>query len=780
MPTTPSQLDFTEEVQSSTIGDQVPNPNVGSLALFPNQNGTWYAKNSSGTVTPLSGLQVVNNTDGTITVSTVGSTATVSRAAITGAVSVPAGSDVSTLTSTITAGGPTGSASTVPVITYNAAGQLTAVTTATITPSAIGAVASVTQGDTTIVIGGTSTNPTVARAAITGDISIPAGSDTATLATVLSTPGSEGSSSTVPVLTANGKGLITALSSATITPTAIGAAPNPVPIADISSIGADTILGNNTASSGPVLALTSAQVNTLLFNREIVDVTENTYANVVLNATASASANVTALNTIFSTAPAGTVIYFPPGVCYINANLNAMTSNYTIYGCYGASYVTMIAAQTTGAWFTADASSANPTAFINMGFACGTSGFAVNCSGTNSVIEFGNTLQPVVAFCEFSGNGFTNVMFNCLDFTGTNSANGGVIIGCNFGAFNGTAMNFEQGQGSTSVQSCLIEGLNSVGRAVAGISIQTPASAVNGGSVLIDNCDVIGCSTNLLINAGTGSTLASVFVNNSFFDQALVNALSCTGGGTIARCRFLGCWFTLSASAAASASCINVTTTGSSIHAGLIFEDCFIYETPVVTAGGAIGINIAACADFTIDGCQIAGWTTGVQITGNSTAGSTKAQVINNKIGPSGIVGANTTGIILAAGAAAYGSILIQNNDVSGNTTALTNNVTTNVPTNAALYRITDNAGINPHGAVTTPTFPTSTTVVTNTTGYRVTVYTKFATTAPTNVSVNGVAFGTSIGAGLASEIFTAQLDPGGTISFTFATAPTGWVWIGN
>jgi hypothetical protein len=44
-----------------------------------------------------------------------------------------------TLNSTIVAGGPTGSASVVPVITYDAKGRLTAVSTATITPAAIGA-----------------------------------------------------------------------------------------------------------------------------------------------------------------------------------------------------------------------------------------------------------------------------------------------------------------------------------------------------------------------------------------------------------------------------------------------------------------------------------------------------------------------------------------------------------------------------------------------------------------------------------------------------------------
>jgi hypothetical protein len=44
-----------------------------------------------------------------------------------------------TLASVITAGGPTGGAATVPVITYDSKGRLTAVTTASITPAAIGA-----------------------------------------------------------------------------------------------------------------------------------------------------------------------------------------------------------------------------------------------------------------------------------------------------------------------------------------------------------------------------------------------------------------------------------------------------------------------------------------------------------------------------------------------------------------------------------------------------------------------------------------------------------------
>jgi hypothetical protein len=60
--------------------------------------------------------------------------------ALTGPVTTTAGTCGTALTSTITAGGPIGSATSIPVITYNAAGQLTAVTTATPTVTAVNGV----------------------------------------------------------------------------------------------------------------------------------------------------------------------------------------------------------------------------------------------------------------------------------------------------------------------------------------------------------------------------------------------------------------------------------------------------------------------------------------------------------------------------------------------------------------------------------------------------------------------------------------------------------------
>jgi hypothetical protein len=99
----------------------------------------------SGTLAKTSQIPSAANPSATIgTSATNGSAATFMRSD-----AAPA------LASTISAAGPIGSSSVVPVLTYNAAGQLTTVTTATITPAAIGAAPS--AGSSSIVTVGTLT-----------------------------------------------------------------------------------------------------------------------------------------------------------------------------------------------------------------------------------------------------------------------------------------------------------------------------------------------------------------------------------------------------------------------------------------------------------------------------------------------------------------------------------------------------------------------------------------------------------------------------------------------
>jgi hypothetical protein len=113
--------------------------------------------------------------------------------AFSGDASSTAGSSALTLATVNSNTGSFGSSTAVPVITVNGKGLITAVTTAAVSGSI-----SVTGGDLTLS-GNTGT-------AITN----------ATLATVNSNTGSFGSSSSIPVITVNGKGLITAVTTSAV------------------------------------------------------------------------------------------------------------------------------------------------------------------------------------------------------------------------------------------------------------------------------------------------------------------------------------------------------------------------------------------------------------------------------------------------------------------------------------------------------------------------------------------------------------------------------------
>jgi hypothetical protein len=116
----------------------------------------------------------------------------------TGDATSPAGSVALTLATVNSNVGAFGSSTAVPIVTVNAKGLVTGITTASIS----GAITIAGDASGTGVTGGTTT---------------------VTLATVNSDITAVGSSSSVPVITANAKGLVTSISSATITPAAIGA-----------------------------------------------------------------------------------------------------------------------------------------------------------------------------------------------------------------------------------------------------------------------------------------------------------------------------------------------------------------------------------------------------------------------------------------------------------------------------------------------------------------------------------------------------------------------------
>lgn len=466
----------------------------------------------------------------------------------------------------------------------------------------------------------------------------------------------------------------------------------------------------------------------------------------------SAATNVTNINVLIGasgTAPTGSTIYFPAGNYLFNAAWNtgsALNKSYCFRGVYAQSYIGM-SANIAGTWITVNPTTNTPTSFIDMAFY--SSGVQQTAGFT---IEFGNSTQPLVQNCIWSGNGGTNQMFGGISMSGTNSGNGGIVTGCNFGQCNGIVMNFSGGQGSTVIQNCLVVGTTVTGGpSIAGIQATTTA-AVNGGSLLIDNVDIIGCVNNLLLNPVVSTTLASVFVSQSFFDQSTGSCVKLTGAGTIARCRFVNSWMTL-ATSSSSAIGIEIATSGSSTHAGIEIEDCWILNTPA-GGGSPIGISVTAASDFSITDSQIAGFTTGVSITPASPNGTTKVSIVGNNIAATGGVGANTTGIALLAGAVQYGFVQIADNNLSGNTTPLTdastyaltgqriivNNNGLSIPSKPI---IATSAGIN-----TTETYiPTAIALPANNllpgTTYRLSLYGTCTTTAA-NISTFTVRVGTT------------------------------------
>lgn len=554
----------------------------------------------------------------------------------------------------------------------------------------------------TYVADGTSitlTGVTFSRNALTGDITASAGSS----ATVLKNtgPGATGpigSASTTPVVTIDAQGRTTALTSAAITPAAIGAP----------------------SGSG--------------------------------------------------TAPNGSVIFFPAGVYQFNGAVTIGTKSYIFQGVGAnragspATAYTELQMITSVVGFLTLTASYWYTQFRDLTFTAATN------QTSGAVVAVGNNVGVNFFNVGIQGNGAT--WFNGIDFTGANSANSTSIDNCVIQGFTNHGVIINSNGASPTFLGVNIQGQ-------WGTSSQTALSCMNvqiAGAVQIDDCDFIGANNNLLINPIVATVVASVQVSNTYFDNSNGSCLKISGAGATVRCMFVGSTFTTS-NATTGLSAVEISTTVAAGAQGIDFVKCNIFNT-FATTGTTNGFLVTGAADMTIIGCKIAGWTNGLNLTPHTTAAASIFKILGNTVGTSGGFGVNSVGILLNAGAATYGALQIENNDCSGNTTPLTNNLTTNIPATSGRYRITDNSGINPKGTVTTPGVPTAGTTVTNTTGYRINVFARNGGVAPTAIVVNGVSTANHT-ATVTLGGNTIVLDPGGTIAFTTTTV-SGWTWIAN
>lgn len=410
-----------------------------------------------------------------------------------------------------------------------------------------------------------------------------------------------------------------------------------------------------------------------------IDVTANTIA--LVTAGGSATTNTTNINSIFTSAPEGSTIYFPPntGTYDFNGAWNLANKRFIIQGAGQFMSQINLTANLAGD-FISIPSGHWYTQFKDLSFQAGGS----TDQSAGAVINANGNVGINVLNCSFTSNGkFFNNVLNYGGGAGSNSGNTTFVEDCQISGYKGTGIICDASGSSLVVSNCLIQGQwGGTGGTPASAMATSGITGTFVGALQINDCDIIGNINNLLINPNAGGVVAaSVFCTNTYMDNSGGSCVKITGSAATVRARFDTCSFTTAGT--------NFTTVGTNLTAveiastfayaaggqGLDFVNCNILNT-FGTTGTARGFLISGTADFSIGNCRIAGWgTAGIEVTPIATAGRTQCQINNNTIGPAGGYGANGTGIILNAGAAAYGAVVIESNVLEGNTTAgLTDN----------------------------------------------------------------------------------------------------------
>lgn len=355
----------------------------------------------------------VTAADASITVGGTTALPTISRAALTGDITASAGSNATTLATVLTATpGSYGSAGSAPQITVNGKGLITAAASVAITPAGIGA----PSGSGTSV--GSNTGDQMFTASGDATASASFTNLALTLATVNTvTPGSYGSATTTPVISVNGKGLVTASAAATIAPP-FSAVTGQATLAQLPTIGADTVLGS--LAGGTPAALTQAQLTTLVNPATTalsgaMSTTDKIRMGQVYDAQADFGF-VGDLRTVFD------AVMNTGGS---STTLTCSTSTpFTSTAVDGGKRVTVVGAGASGAQLTTTIASVSSSSVAILTVGCSTSVSAKGCSfGTDNTTAISNMQTAVnstnfgtkVIFGESATNAYgfpTNVILN--------------------------------------------------------------------------------------------------------------------------------------------------------------------------------------------------------------------------------------------------------------------------------------------------------------------------------------------------------------------------------
>lgn len=636
--------------------------------------------------------------------------------------------------------------------------------------------------------------------ALTGDgTATGPGSVAFTLATVNGAPGTFGSATQVSQVTVNGKGLATTVASVSIQ---IAESQVTNLVTDLAGKVPTTRLINTTApltgggdlSADRTLAISAATTvatgsmsgpDKLKLDNLWYDVT-----NYGVSISNSGAANVAAMNTLIQTTAPGSARFFFPatGANYPMTGTITVTQNYQRFIGAGQINSVLFVGNTTQNLFQINDGVAG-VEFHDLGFwstATATAGAVFNV-GTASGIGCQQTSFYNLGFNPFGGNFFDLILFN-----GSRGGEVSFVDGCVMNAFTsrGVAVigntTIPTSTAELVISNTIMNGqiTGSTG-AIAGIYVQQC------GAVNVTDCSIILCNNNLLVSplVSVSQIVASILIENTFFDSSFGSSAKFGGVGAIVRCKFSNCYFTLAAAAPNGSAAFEFTNTAGNAPTGTDFVNCSFLNT-FNNANTTFGVLMTNVGDVQHINSKVSGWTTGISVTPQLPAGSTRVQIVGGTVGPAGGIKGNGTGVLLNAGATTYG--LVELLGVSfplasafgvANTTNLTDNSTIiagGAKTISANWGVPDGASLAaPTGSfstVATPVLPTLTTTGVQPNGtYKFEIHAQVINTVAANlvaqVLVGGVAVGGSATMAVGS---TAHASPGLSILITgFITFPS-------
>lgn len=419
----------------------------------------------------------------------------------------------------------------------------------------------------------------------------------------------------------------------------------------------------------------------------------------------TAAQNFTAFNALVAAASNGSTIYFPAGIYLFGGQLALPANKMFTFQGQGSNRAGSPATAFTelrwnanvggdlillpgsgGGWY---------TQFRDLTFtaitADQTGGAVINVNG-----NVGTNIQN----CSFQSAGaFFNVVLAGVGGSGSNSWNSAVIHNCNIQGYKTTGIVVNSSGSSLVITNTVIQGQwGGTGGTPAAAMATAGIEAGNLGALQIANCDILGNINNILCDPGAGLVNASLFCSNTYFDNSGGSCIKVNNSaGATVRMKFEGCSFTTAGT--------NFTTPGTNLSAfevsgafaftatagqGIDINNCNILNT-FGTTGTTNGILVAGGADFTVKGCNIAGWTNGLNVTPIATLNVTKFMFTNNVCGTAAGYNGLTTGVLINAGGAAYKTYTIAHNDFNGCTTPISDGGSVSI--NGGQKFIMDNTG---------------------------------------------------------------------------------------